>query len=153
MKKILSVILGIVMVLSLCSCASSKYEEATELMARGDYISAKQILIEIIDYENSEELLAECEDKITVKKLLGNWSEKGEKNDPVRLYARFNEDGTYEQGITLGSDEAEPFIINSGSFTVKNGIIYCGSNMKWELDSSNNLIVSDESGRIIYEHD
>lgn len=61
MKKIISVFLTLTLLAGLCGCASAKYNEAKELMGSGDYAAAKEILLENPDYEDSGELIRECD--------------------------------------------------------------------------------------------
>ncbi|MCM1335111.1 MAG: hypothetical protein NC084_12285 [Bacteroides sp.] len=69
MKKAISVLLTLALLGGLCGCASSKYSEAKELMDQGEYSAAKEILLEISDYEDSGELVREC-DYNTAAKLI-----------------------------------------------------------------------------------
>lgn len=64
MKKALSVFLTLTILAGLCGCASSKYSEAKKLMASYNYAEAKEILLEISDYEDSGELIRECDYRI-----------------------------------------------------------------------------------------
>ena len=62
----------------------------------------------------------------------------------------FKENGTFGQGISLGSDDEDPLILDSGNFSVENGKIECNTKIKWELNSSNNLVGSDETGSVTF---
>lgn len=69
MKKIGSVFLALFLLAGLCGCAFFRYHRAKELMGSGDYAAAKEILLENPDYEDSGELIREC-DYLTAKKLM-----------------------------------------------------------------------------------
>ncbi|MDE7234411.1 MAG: hypothetical protein K2N29_05045, partial [Ruminiclostridium sp.] len=69
MRKIVSVFAALFLLAGLCSCAFFRYHEAKGLMESGDYAAAKEILLENPDYEDSGELIREC-DYLTAKKLM-----------------------------------------------------------------------------------
>ncbi len=69
MKKIGSVFLFLFLLAGLCGCAVFRYHEARGLMESGDYAAAKEILLENPDYEDSAELIREC-DYLTAKNLM-----------------------------------------------------------------------------------
>ena len=61
MKKIVSGILLLVMLVSLCGCSSSKYEEAVTYLNNGEYESALVLFEELAekDYKDSAEMVKE----------------------------------------------------------------------------------------------
>lgn len=62
MKKLLSLILVMAMVLSLCACGKADdYEAAIALMEAGNYEEAMAAFTELGDYEDSAQKLEECE--------------------------------------------------------------------------------------------
>lgn len=69
MKKGLSVFLTLFLLAGLCGCAFFRYHEAKGLMGSGDYAAAKAIFLENPAYEDSGELIREC-DYLTAKELM-----------------------------------------------------------------------------------
>lgn len=67
MKKIIAIILTLVMVLTLTACDSSDYKKAMGLYEEGDYVSARAMFVELADYENSPEMVKECDYGIAVE--------------------------------------------------------------------------------------
>ena len=61
MKKILAIVLVLTMVLSLCGCDSADYKKATELLDNGEYAAAREIFVALGDYEDSAEMVKECD--------------------------------------------------------------------------------------------
>lgn len=68
-KKIGTAFLALFLLAGLCGCAVFRYHEAKGLMESGDYAAAKEILLQNSDYEDSGELIREC-DYLTAKKLM-----------------------------------------------------------------------------------
>lgn len=66
MKKTLSVILIVLIVLIFSGCDSSDYKKATELFEQGEYAQARDIFAELEDYEDSWEKVRQCDIEITV---------------------------------------------------------------------------------------
>ncbi len=60
MKKVSIVILALVMVFGLVGCSGQGYKEALELYEKGNYEEAQTIFAELIDYENSAEMVQDC---------------------------------------------------------------------------------------------
>lgn len=60
MKKI-GIVFLILFLTGLCGCAVLRYHEAKGRMESGDYAAAKEILLENPDYEDSGELIRECD--------------------------------------------------------------------------------------------
>ena len=60
MKKLITGILALVMVISLTGCDSSNYKKATSLYEEGKYGEAAAMFAELGDYENSAEMVNVC---------------------------------------------------------------------------------------------
>ncbi len=61
MKKILTALLALVMVLALCGCDSSDYKKAIALLDGGDYAAAREMFVALGDYEDSAAMITECD--------------------------------------------------------------------------------------------
>lgn len=61
MKRIGSAVFALFLLAGICGCAVFRYHEARGLMESGDYAAAKEILLENPDYEDSGELIRECD--------------------------------------------------------------------------------------------
>ena len=97
MKKIVSGILLLVMLVSLCGCSSSKYEEAVTYLNDGEYESALALFEELAekDYKDSSEMVKETkyqfvsnkknEEDLTVYEYLTELSEDNYK-DSKEIY-------------------------------------------------------------------
>lgn len=71
MKKLVSLILVMAMVLSLCACGKADdYEAAIALMEAENYEEAIAAFTELGDYEDSAQKLAECEDALSYAKAV-----------------------------------------------------------------------------------
>ena len=64
MKRILSLILVLVMILGLTGCDSAAYKKAMELFEAGNYVEAKAIFSELRDYKDSAERIIDCDNGI-----------------------------------------------------------------------------------------
>lgn len=67
MKKALSTMLIVLMVLIFSGCDSSDYKKATELFEQGEFAQARDIFAELEDYEDSQEKVRLCDIEITVE--------------------------------------------------------------------------------------
>lgn len=67
MKRALSVILIVLMVLIFSGCDSSDYKKATELFEQGEFAQAREIFAELADYEDSQEKVKLCDIEITIE--------------------------------------------------------------------------------------
>lgn len=80
MKKLIVLILALVMVLTLTACDSQDYKKAMGLYEEGDYVSARAIFVELADYENSAEMVRNCDYGIAVENMEnGNFQEAFEQ--------------------------------------------------------------------------
>lgn len=61
MKRFLTMILALALVLSFAGCAASDYKKATEAFSAGDYETARAMYVELGDYQDSAELVKECD--------------------------------------------------------------------------------------------
>ena len=60
-KRIIALALAALMLLTLVGCSSKKYDKAMGLFEAGDYVGAKAIFVELGDYENSAEMVKNCD--------------------------------------------------------------------------------------------
>lgn len=61
MKRIIAMMLALVLALSLCGCDSSDYKKAMEAFDSGDYATAREIFVELGDYEDSADMVIQCD--------------------------------------------------------------------------------------------
>lgn len=79
MKKILSVILALALMVSLCACDSMDYKKALSAYEAGNYQEARAMFEELGDYENSADMVTACD---------------------YQLACQLLEDGKYEEAIS-----------------------------------------------------
>jgi len=96
MKKLLSLILVIAMVLSLCACGKADdYEAAITLMEAGNYEEAIVAFTELGDYEDSAQKLAECENALSYAKAVALF-EAEQYEDALALFTAL---GDYQDSL------------------------------------------------------
>lgn len=128
MKKTLTLLLAIVMMLSLCGCNSSDYKKAVSLYEAGNYAEAAEIFTSLGDYEDAAEMSVKCEYALAVDLLadgdyasaLDVFAALGDYADSIKyskqakwgmLYNYVQENGTpnstgiYEISIGTNSDK------------------------------------------------
>ena len=69
MKKFFAVILILSMVVSLCACDSSDYKEALEFYKDEMYKQARDIFVELGDYEDSAQMVNACDYQIAMEHM------------------------------------------------------------------------------------
>lgn len=60
-KKILTIVMLFTLLLCLAGCSSGDYKKATQLMQEGKYEEAEKIFTELADYEDSANLVKQCQ--------------------------------------------------------------------------------------------
>lgn len=109
MKKLVSLILVMAMVLSLCACGKADdYEAAIALMEAGNYEEAIAAFTELGDYEDSAQKLEECEnilsyaeavalfeaeqyeEALAILSSLGNYKDSAEKVKECEIVLAYN---------------------------------------------------------------
>ena len=116
MKKIIAIILTLVMVLTLTACDSSDYKKAMGLYEEGDYVSARAMFVELADYENSPEMVKECDYGIALNNMeQGNYKEAAEQFEALGDHGNSAEKAVecryllavqnYDEGNLLGALE------------------------------------------------
>lgn len=133
MKKLVLTILSMAILFTFSGCASSKYKESLQLMENGEYEAAKEILMEIIDYEDSKELIDECEEQIILELLQGTWEYSTVLDidgDNIQTYTKWTINDkkitwcSYIAGLELGNEK--------GKFEIKDNNII----IDWDSDDS-----------------
>ena len=65
-KKIWSLALAILLLAMLTGCSGKNYEEATALLDAGNYAEARMMFEELGDYEDSEDMVRECDYRMAI---------------------------------------------------------------------------------------
>lgn len=61
MKKFFVLLLTLALAVSLCACDSANYSKAMAAFEQGDYTAAREIFVELGDYEDSAEMVKSCD--------------------------------------------------------------------------------------------
>ena len=85
MKKFVAVVLALVMTLSLCACNSLDYKEAMELYEDESYERARELFVELGDYENSAEMVNQCDYQLALEHM-----EDGEYEEAKALFVELD---------------------------------------------------------------
>lgn len=138
MKKIIAIILTLAMVLTLTACDSSDYKKAMGLYEEGDYVSARAMFVELADYENSPEMVKECDYGIAVEnyengnlkealeqfKALGDFKDSASYVKKIPWEIVYNHIGEGNTSVkSLGNSQAAVLM-------AKDGKVYLGWNMQ-----------------------
>lgn len=96
MKKILSMLLVVAMMLSLCGCSSSDYKKAVALFDEGDYAAAYEMFIALGDYNDSPEMATQCQYELATDLM--------EKGDYKSAATTFGTLGSYADSEELATE-------------------------------------------------
>ena len=117
MKRIIAAVLVLALTLSLCACKSSDYKEAIELYEDERYERARDIFVELGDYEDSAQMVMECDYQMALECLndgeyeqartifagLGNYKDSVQKISECdyQTALEYLDDGEYVQAREL----------------------------------------------------
>lgn len=105
MKKILSVILALALMVSLCACDSMDYKKAMSAYEAGNYQEARAMFEELGDYENSADMVTACDYRLACQLL-----EEGKYEEAMVAFTALGEyedsktqlqEATYQQLLAL----------------------------------------------------
>lgn len=114
MKKIIAVLIVLVMILSLAGCDSSKYKEAMQMYERGEYAEAKEIFLELGDYEDSASMVKQCELAIIDGYLQGTWDNTQLSSLGITSHFTFTY-GRVKAGLTIKGSTSD---VNEGDYRI-----------------------------------
>ena len=103
MKRIIAAVLVLALSLSLCACKSSDYKEAIELYEDEKYEQARDIFVELGDYEDSAQMVMECDYQMALEYL-----DDGEYVQARELLLKL---GDYENSADLAVQAARGIVI------------------------------------------
>ena len=125
MKKLLAFLLALILLVSLCACGSNgddeekdpqaeKYEEACDLYDEGEYAEAKELFEELGDYEDSKEMVVECEHGEIEAELQGTWKNSAFASAKMYTYNTFK-NGRMDVSLTIDGEES---FTNEGDYRI-----------------------------------
>ena len=85
MRKIVSLAAVLFLMLSLCACSSLEYKKAMTAYDDGDYKSAREMFAELGDYENSAEMVKDCDYELACELM-----DDGEYGEAAALFEDLN---------------------------------------------------------------
>lgn len=94
MKKLVSIILSAMLLLTLTGCASKDYSKANDLFINENYEEALALYEKLGDYEDALSRVAQCKDELLFDELVGTWeSDDIDYTDYFMYGASLGEDG------------------------------------------------------------